>query len=69
MCKYCDATKGESPSKALFDKEVNLGILGKDSFSVYLYDNGILCFGLGVSDMRMKIRYCPMCGRKLEVKE
>jgi len=64
-CKYCDGAEGESPTKFLHIKPVNFGELGKGFSTAAIYDDSVLDFAIRDIHRSFKIKYCPMCGRKL----
>lgn len=66
-CKYCDATVGESPTESVILKVLNGGIFGPIILDLDIYENATMVIGLGDDVVaKAKIKYCPMCGRKLE---
>ena len=69
MCKYCNAEVGESSDKDIYDKDISLGVYGKDNLSVCLVKDNTgkdyMLVGTGDMGDRVNINYCPMCGRKL----
>lgn len=68
-CKFCDGKYGESASRELIYDSVNLGEYGTTKAIAYLYDDKWIDFSIGDIERRIKIKYCPMCGRKLNPKE
>lgn len=68
-CLYCDGKHGEDATKDIYRGTANLGEFGEESLSVYLYDDQWLEFCFGDLGRRIKIKYCPMCGRKLEAED
>lgn len=67
-CKYCDGEYGEGPSKAIHRSILNLGEFGKVPMEMYLFDDCKLIYGPGDIAKTVMIKYCPMCGRKLDPK-
>lgn len=64
MCKYCDMENG---TDYIMDAEVSV-LNEKIRFDLYLNGDKLrLCSGENYTSplMKKKIRYCPMCGRKL----
>lgn len=64
-CKYCECKKGESASKFLAIEKANLGWFGKDYVCAYIYDDKFLGMSVGSGSIKVKINFCPMCGREL----
>lgn len=68
MCECCNALPDCPSDKAIFENELDLGLIGKDEVSGVIWQlNGkcILNIGLMSHDFEIKIKYCPICGRKL----
>lgn len=75
MCEYCD-TQGEGNlcQKELFNVDIDCGILGRGEAIGQIYKtigktellNLAIIGGNRSMDYEIKIKYCPMCGRKLE---
>lgn len=73
-CKYCDYEEGAICTTPLARKVVKIGVLGEILTDVSIGDtsDGIVLFvttGIfpGNEDFickKLKIKYCPMCGRK-----
>lgn len=69
MCRYCEFDKcGFGFSK---EKSIDLGELGGLTLELHFTDDGICAFlcSSGISSIergiRVKTKFCPMCGRKL----
>ena len=66
-CLYCDAKKGDSPTKPLFFQTLNGGVFGPVILDIDIYDDATLSIGLCDEVVgNVKINYCPVCGRKLK---
>ena len=63
-CKFCKIEKGEGQVKKI--KRTRL--LDKDVYLEMYLDsiNGIMCRIDGFIDAGLVVKYCPMCGKKLE---
>lgn len=66
MCKYCDTKIGKTSKLTKGDEaephdnfECNIFHSDEESPGILLWNNGFYC---GYFD----IKYCPMCGRKLD---
>ena len=67
-CKYCDCKKGDSPTKSVIFETLNGGIFGPIILDLDIYEDASMVAGLGDDVVaKVKIKYCPMCGRKLEL--
>ncbi len=65
-CLYCDAEKGDSPTKSVLFQTLDGGFLGPVILDVDIYDDATMSIGLGDEVVgNVKINYCPICGRKL----
>lgn len=72
MCKYCEMVDSELAEKDIMKNQyVDLGIVNSIKVSTIIQDQNVLCtyFTNECSDVlaeyNTKIKYCPMCGRKL----
>lgn len=74
MCEYC---RTDTLTEPLITFNVNCGIMGKIRNDVSVLEkinldgsrwflSSELNTGIGVKEKRIKINYCPICGRKLE---
>lgn len=69
MCEYCDFNGVGIPKNDLMKEEVDFGEFGKKTLYVNFFDEGTLYVGLDIFDdleRKVKINFCPMCGRKLK---
>lgn len=75
MCKFCD-TKGEGNlcDEKVFKLDIDCGVLGCGEVVGQIYKtigktellNIAIITGDKSIDTEIKIKYCPMCGRKLK---
>lgn len=75
MCKFCE-TQGEGNlcDTKVFDFDIDCGILGRGEVIGQMYQticktellNIAIMGGNKAMDFEIKIKYCPMCGRKLQ---
>lgn len=65
-CEYCDGEFGNCPRNFILRELLNFGELGDIALSLVLFDDKWLSCTLGNTEKVVKIKYCPMCGRKLE---
>ncbi|MBP3198296.1 MAG: hypothetical protein J6N21_15005 [Butyrivibrio sp.] len=75
-CEYCNSENSIHSKLALFDYDLDLGVLGKSRLAMYIshYDYGSFLTlnmnndGWGGTTVRKvsRVIYCPQCGRKLE---
>lgn len=73
MCKFCEMKDSDlAEEEIMSDQYVNLGIIDSITINTIIQDKNILStyFMNEVSDVLVeyntKIKFCPMCGRKLE---
>ena len=69
MCKYCDFDEDGVPKSNLLNEEIDFGEFGKKTLYVTFLDDETLYAGLDIFDdleRKVKINFCPMCGRKLK---
>lgn len=69
-CKYCNGEKGNCPAETLISAKIPIGIFGEQELFAYVFDDPVegyeLCAEIGYQfESTIKIKYCPMCGRKL----
>lgn len=60
MCKYCEKAKPLIIGKT---NDKGIAIQFPNNLNAYGYD----VHGSGSNGLNVKINYCPMCGRKLEI--
>lgn len=66
-CLYCDAKKGDSPTKPLFFQTLDGGVFGPVILDIDIYDDATLSICLCDEVVgNVKINYCPICGRKFK---
>lgn len=71
MCKYCKMNDSGLAEDIVKDREINLGILNKVTINACIQDKNVLSIYLMndyndvLAEYNTKIRYCPICGRKL----
>lgn len=77
MCKFCNYNKDKVADKDIIDKRIRIGnIPDALNMEIFINDNydGIPCLigdifiqpgGANILETSTKIKYCPMCGRKL----
>ena len=66
MCKYCDGGENGSPSKNLFECNVNFGVLDDSVICGTVFHKQMAISFMGHHyPIAQEINYCPMCGRKL----
>lgn len=61
-CKHTDIIAGESSIDGEITADLRLDVEDYNSLDVIVYRDGGTLFGFSVD-----IKYCPMCGRRLEV--
>lgn len=70
MCDYCEMEKGDSPKKPVIEESISFGMLGEEDLIGYIYtdyEKPVLCVSIGRDkEIHIPIKYCPMCGRKLD---
>ena len=67
MCKHCN--KKDDLSQ-IAHESFGVGILGEiDVFLCMDGEKGFLYTGINDKEFKVKINYCPMCGRKIESEE
>lgn len=74
MCKFCNVGPNDAiPNKPIFDKSMNTGFFGeiRNVGAIQYIDNEYILYICissenGLIDDKKYIKYCPMCGRKLE---
>ncbi len=77
MCKFCNARDNDdgknNADNPIFDRFINVGFFGDVrvwGMIEFIDNEDILCIGIqsdnGVVVDNKSIKYCPMCGRKLE---
>lgn len=73
MCKYCEMNDSDLAQKdIMLDQHVNLGIVDNINLSTIIQDKNVLCtyftnkLGDVLAEYNTLIKYCPMCGKKLE---
>ena len=68
MCNYCDCTVGNSATKSIVDMNIDAGAFGNFLCSAVLFgseDETVMLLSVEHQEQVIKIKYCPMCGRKL----
>lgn len=76
MCKYCEMGDTGLGKKNLIDSQhIDLGIIEGIEINSIIQDENVLSTYLMdecsdvLSEYNIKIKYCPMCGRKLKNEE
>lgn len=70
MCEYCRMTEfGNNESKALISSEETLFDADLRIFSDAVMELYVGLDAAGIICKRLKIYFCPMCGRKLDVQK
>lgn len=77
MCKFCNYNEGDMADEYIIDERIRIGNI-PDALGMEVYINndhdGIPCLmgdiflpsgGMNILETSTKIKYCPMCGRKL----
>ena len=68
-CRFCRVNEDEY--SYLIEDPIDLGRLGEPMIFIDIHEGELCCLlddgGSGVLfDKKLKINYCPMCGRKLD---
>lgn len=74
MCKFCELKRNSDFGEEVFRLDLDFGIFGRCDLVGQMYKTlgNTELMNLHVSDgsrgfnYEIKIKYCPMCGRKLE---
>ena len=71
MCKYCEKSIVDC-NEGIIESTLKVGGLELNGMQVYICDNQLYLFvdetmcGREIKTQSVKIKYCPMCGRKLK---
>lgn len=78
MCKYCETALADVDLKYIFQKEIDLGMIGSLEFESYINSNGQMSievnkcikekdavYGSPIYHKEIPIKFCPFCGERL----